>query len=278
MKTSWAFLGLAGLLGALGATVAHAPASWLASAVASATSQRLLLADARGSVWAGSAMPVLTGGPGSQDAAALPGRLNWQLGLGRQGLAMNLQQACCIQGQLTVLVGPRWGGVKLSLPDTHTAATGAAPTPSAPATAQVLGQWPAAWLAGLGTPFNTLQLGGWFSLSSQALVLENGANGWHMQGQAALSLFEVSSRVSTLPVLGSWRLGITAGQAGASPQLRLSTERGPLQLQGQGVWAANGRLRFRGDARAEPGTEAALNNLLNIIGRRQGKLAVITIG
>jgi general secretion pathway protein N len=225
---------------------------------------------------------VLTGGPGSQDAAALPGRLHWQLGLGSQGLAMRLQQACCLQGPLTVLVAPRWGGVKLSLPDASTGAAGAAP-----AAAQVLGQWPAAWLAGLGTPFNTLQLGGWFSLSSQALVLESGPGGWQMQGQAALSLFEVSSRVSTLPVLGSWRLGITAGQSGqggqsgqsgTSPQLRLSTERGPLQLQGQGEWAANGRLRFRGDARAEPGTEAALNNLLNIIGRRQGKLAVITIG
>ena len=38
-----------------------------------ATGQRLLLADARGTVWNGSAVPVLTGGPDSRDAAALPG-------------------------------------------------------------------------------------------------------------------------------------------------------------------------------------------------------------
>ena len=46
------------LLGGLLALVALAPAAWLADAVAGASEQRLLLADARGTVWAGSAVPV----------------------------------------------------------------------------------------------------------------------------------------------------------------------------------------------------------------------------
>jgi general secretion pathway protein N len=50
-----------------------------------------------------------------------------------------------------------------------------------------------------------------------------------------------------------------------------------LQLGGSGQWAA-GRLRFKGQASAEPGSEPALNNLLNIIGRRQGALSLISIG
>jgi general secretion pathway protein N len=49
-----------------------------------------------------------------------------------------------------------------------------------------------------------------------------------------------------------------------------------LQLSGQGEWAP--RLRFRGQASATPEAEAALANLLNIIGRRQGAVSLISIG
>ena len=80
----WAALGV--LLGGLVAGLVFAPASWLASGLSGATGQRLLLADARGTVWHGSAVLVLTGGEGSNDASALPGRLHWTLGL--DGLAL----------------------------------------------------------------------------------------------------------------------------------------------------------------------------------------------
>ena len=39
-----------------------------------------------------------------------------------------------------------------------------------------------------------------------------------------------------------------------------------------------GRLRFRGDARAAPGNETALANLLSIIGRREGTRSLLTFG
>ena len=72
----------------------------------------------------------------------------------------------------------------------------------------------------------------------------------------------------------SWR------EAGGSAALNLATLQGPLLLSGQGQWggASGAALRFRGEARAEPGAESALNNLLNVIGRRQGALSVLTIG
>jgi general secretion pathway protein N len=38
------------------------------------------------------------------------------------------------------------------------------------------------------------------------------------------------------------------------------------------------KFRFSGQASAAAGAEAALNNLLNIIGRRQGARSVISIG
>jgi general secretion pathway protein N len=88
----------------------------------------------------------------------------------------------------------------------------------------------------------------------------------------------MASRISTLDELGSYRV-VIAGDAerGDSTSLQLSTLRGALQLSGSGQWVAS-RFRFQGQARAAPGSEAALNNLLNIIGRRQGALSVISIG
>ena len=56
---------------------------------------------------------------------------------------------------------------------------------------------------------------------------------------------------------------------------------GALLLDGSGEWSgpdASARLRFSGTAAAAPGAEAALGGLLNIIGRRQGALSVISIG
>jgi hypothetical protein len=71
LKTlGWGLIGT--VAGAVLALAAYAPAAWLARAAASATSERLLLADARGTVWQGSAVVVLTGGAGSRDASALP--------------------------------------------------------------------------------------------------------------------------------------------------------------------------------------------------------------
>jgi general secretion pathway protein N len=252
-------LGAAGALaGAVAALIGFAPAAWLAAAVAGATDDRLLLADARGSVWAGSAVPVLTGGPGSRDASALPGRLTWSLALDGLGLALRARQACCIPGELRLRIEPGIGRVVVRLP-----ASGGA-----------LAQWPASWLAGLGTPFNTLQFTGTMTLSSGGLVAERAAGRWRLAGEATLVFESLSSRLSPLPVLGTYRLALSGGDVA---RIVLATQDGPLRLSGNGEWAASG-LRFRGQAQAAPGSEAALGNLLNLIGRRQGTLSVLSIG
>jgi len=261
VPTRIALIGVA--VGALLALLCFAPAAWLARAVASATDQHLLLADARGSIWSGSAVPVLTGGPGSRDASALPGRLAWSLGLhlgtGGPALTVHARQACCIQGELQLRVRPGLGTLKLTLP---------------PSTG-VVGQWPAAWLIGLGTPFNTMQLAGTLRLSSaNGLEFETARGRWLLGGSAALVMDEMSSPVTTLPTLGSYRLDLTGG---AITKLVLSTLAGPLRLSGSGQFTAGG-VRFRGEARADAGSENALNNLLNIIGRRHGAVAVLSIG
>ena len=64
---------------------------------------------------------------------------------------------------------------------------------------------------------------------------------------------------------------------GPVPSLQLDTIEGALQLKGSGSWVGS-RLRFTGEASAAPDREAALANLLNIIGRRNGSRSLITVG
>jgi general secretion pathway protein N len=141
-----------------------------------------------------------------------------------------------------------------------------------------LGEWPAAWLSGLGAPWNTLQLGGSMRLSSPGLNLESASGRWRVSGQAELQLNNVSSRVSTLDRLGSYRLQLQGSNAGGTDAtFTLSTLDGALLLSGSGQWTGS-NFRFRGQAEAAPGFESALDNLLNILGRRRGALSILSIG
>lgn len=256
----WAIWGA--LCGALVALVVFAPAAWLAGGLASATQGRVVLADARGSIWSGSAVAVLTGGAGSRDARALPGRLGWTLRPTLGGLHLALVHACCINGSARLSVQPRLSGTTLKLEGGE----------------GWIGQWPAQWLAGLGTPWNTLQLGGALRLTSPGgITLRQAGGRWQAEGTAALDLLDLSSRVSTLDRLGSYRLTLVSDAADAgTARIDLRTTDGALQLSGSGQIGSAG-LRFRGEASAA-GDPAPLQNLLNIIGRRDGARSVIAIG
>ena len=223
-----------------------------------------MLSDARGTVWSGSAVPVLTGGAGSRDASALPGRLQWRVGIDGWSAVLHLRHACCLVGEQRLRIVPGLGRMRLEL------------LPSG--SGGPLGQWPASWLSGLGTPWNTLQLSGALQLASPGVVIESVSGRWIFSGRADLDLHSLASRISTLDVLGSYRLTLAGdGAQREGTSILLSTIDGALQLSGSGQITA-GRVRFRGQAGAALGAEAALNNLLNIIGRRQGAHAAISIG
>ncbi len=256
----WAIGGA--VVGALVALIVFAPAAWLAGVVDSTTRQRLLLADARGSVWSGSAVAVLTGGAGSRDASALPGRIHWTLRPSGLGLELQLQHACCLNGVVAIRVRPGFGRTEFTL----------APR------AGWIGQWPTAFLGGLGTPWNTMELGGSVRLASNGMRIESVQGRWIVDGRADVDLIDVSSSLTTLESLGSYRLSLSgdATNPGFS-LLSLTTLDGALQLSGNGTLGPAG-LRFRGEASAREAEERALSNLLNIIGRRDGARSVISIG
>lgn len=255
----WAIAGA--LFGVLAGAVLFAPAAWLAQAVATATDQRLVLSDARGTIWSGSAVPVLTGGADSRDASFLPGRLEWTLSPRLYGVELAARQECCLSGPLLIQIRPGLGRVRATL----------APTAGA------VGQWPSAWLGGLGTPWNTLQLGGSFRLATPGVTIESVEGRWRLDGRLDLELEGVSSRLTTLETLGNYKVTLSGSGANSATLLSLSTQDGPLQLTGSGTWGPGG-VKFRGEARSATVDEAALSNLLNIIGRRDGARSIISIG
>src|SRR5450756_1439026 len=89
-------------------------ARWLTTALQQGLSGRIVLEDARGTVWNGSARLTLTGGAGSTDAATLPGRLAWLIRPTWSGLRADLNADCCMQQAWHLNLQPRWAGAKLA--------------------------------------------------------------------------------------------------------------------------------------------------------------------
>lgn len=253
----WAVLGA--LLGLAFTMVVFAPARWLAHGLAQASGARVQLLQASGTVWNGSAQLTLGSGGGSQTPTALPGRIQWRLSPSLRGLQIALQAECCLPQAWIWTLTPGWNRMQLQLSDQSLA------QPSL---------WPGALLTGLGTPWNTLQMQGTLALSTQQLAVQWSAGRWHLSGHAQLDVRNVSTSLSTLKPMGSYRLALAGG---ASPTLQLSTLEGSLNLSGSGRWVG-GNLRFEGEASAAPERADALDNLLNIIGRREGARSIITVG
>ncbi|MFM6985724.1 MAG: type II secretion system protein N [Hydrogenophaga sp.] len=258
--TRLAWLGL--VLGLLMAVLLFAPARWLADALTQVSGQRLQLVNARGTVWSGQADLLLTGGDGSRGETVLPQGVRWRLrpAWADAGPAaqIDIEAPCCTSQALQLTVRPGWQRLQLTL----------APFQS---------QWPTDLLTGLGTPWNTLRFEGRLQLASPGLTLQWSAGRSRLQGALELQVHDLTSRLSTVRPLGSYRCSLDAPAGSDGATLSLHTLSGDLQVQGQGQWTA-GRLHFRGEASALPGREAALANLLNIVGRRQGERSLLSVG
>ncbi len=274
-STRWAWMGAG--LGLTLALITQAPAHWLTQVIEQASDERMLLQDPQGTVWNGSAQWVLNEGrlniASSADLArpanttSLPTRVTWQLGprvdLANMRLALSatIASACCTPQPVRVDVSPMWRGLRVQVSD-HTS------------------NWPASWLVGLGAPWNTIQPEGRMQLrttqlqwTQQAGQQQNPSQG-QLQGQAELQMQQLSTRLSTLRPLGSYRIRV---QGGDTMAITLDTVEGSLRLTGSGQ-LLNGRVRFNGEASAAPDAEAALSNLLNILGQRQGTKSILKMG
>lgn len=249
-------------LGLLVALLLFAPARWLAHAVTQASGQQLQLVNASGTVWRGQADLLFTGGAGSRSQTALSGGLRWQLtprlSAGTPALQLSLNAPCCTPEPLSLWLRPGLSGGELQLDASSS-------------------QWPADLLMGLGTPWNTLRLQGLLAVQTQGLTVRLTQGRTALQGAVVVDARDMASRLSTLRPLGSYRLQLQSGGDGRTATLKLDTLQGDLLLSGSGQWVG-GRLRFTGEAQATPAREAALSNLLNIMGQRQGARSVFRVG
>jgi general secretion pathway protein N len=219
------------------------PAAWITPQFGKQTRGHINLVDPAGSLWHGSATLMLAAGSDMSAATLLPGRIEWHtafwpLFTGRVRMVMRHSEA---------------------MPDPITvdaALRGATVTPGAMAV-------PASLLSGLGAPFNTLDLQGdvrlawsdWRSFNHEAF------------GQMTVTLNDVSSRVSLVKPLGSYRLLFQA--QGESSTLDLTTLKGPLMLTGNGS-VSSVSTSFHGTASAVPEAHDNLAGLLNVLGRPSG--------
>lgn len=265
VHVAWLWPVLGAVAGVLLALVGFFPAAWVTGWMGSASGQRVLLANAEGTLWNGSAVVVLTGGEGSRDAVALPGRLNWRLRPGWQraspesalgpAMVIHLEHSCCLRRPLRAVAQREPGGTVLRIEELDW-------------------QGPVALLRGWGTPWNTLGFEGGLRLRGRDIQLKpRHPGGVALVGNIVFDAESVSSRISTVRPLGSYRMVVDSRER-EGLQLALSTREGAaLQLSGQGQ-IVGGQLRFEGSARAAPERREALGNVLNLIGNRNGPVAL----
>jgi general secretion pathway protein N len=97
-----------------------------------------------------------------------------------------------------------------------------------------------------------------------------------IRGTLTLELSDVTSAMSPVRPLGSWRLAVRA--AGESAALSMDTLAGPVHLEGDGQWNTRGGLKLRLAAWPDPLMQTVLTPLLNLIGPREGGRTIIRLG
>ena len=249
----------------------NAPANWLAESVARRTGGVVLLADADGTIWSGSAVlalgaaagpangPAGSAVPGTATRFALPGRITWALEWG-PGLApvLHLKHDGVLQQAMAVRYAN--GGLIVD-----------------PGTAML----PASLLELAGPPLNTLRPEGRCTVQWQTLAIDGAGD---VIGSGTLRIEGFALALSPVRPLGNYRVDWAATAQGLTWQL--STESGPLELVGNGS-VGSGRADARGaqvrvvartSADASVPVAGQLAPLLDMIGRRGTNEAVIETG
>jgi len=215
-----------------------APASLLGLAIQHASGERLSLANCRGTIWRGSATPVLH----TDQKSAIPLQtLYWQIRL--QAL---------LKGRISA-------GLSWDNPGSATPIELALDRQSVTLKHVVL-NFPAEILGELSPYLKPAQLGGNLTLESPQLTY----SGNRLQGRATAHWHQAGSAMSAVHPLGDYRIDIEAAQGNL--RAVLTTRNGALLLDGQGSWSPGQKFHFNGTARATPESQDMLAELLQHLG------------
>lgn len=218
--------------------LATAPASLLDSYLQNVSHGRLVLADAAGTIWSGSATPALR--PQSGYFAAL------------QPLRWDVAVLPLLGGTLKARL--QWGNPPSAPPMDMLVSFGRAEMSNARLFL------PAKIIEEVSPMLKPAQFRGQLRIQSEKVVFSKGG----IEGSATVDWQQAGSLLSGAGPLGDYRL--TLNGAGERIQIVLSTTSGKLLLDGQGNWSVARGLEFRGRAQASQGNQEALAELLRNLG------------
>lgn len=240
--------------------ISMAPASWVAHAVAHISKSRVLMAHPRGWWHDGAALLMLASGSGGAEATYWPQRISWRVrpvdGLTAVRVTAHVPDA-----------GPPIEAT-LSLWPPGSRLSGR------------IGPWrghlPLTALAGLGAPFNTLNLQGEAQIDLTQVQIPPA----QYQPRAAphdvlVTVHGLRSALAQGVELGDYVLNGSLARHEQDNQLPLAfnlhTLRGALNLSGNGRCQVRGQVlcNFAGKAYARGQDEALLGNLIGLLGKTQ---------
>ena len=294
---------LGSLFGILLGAIYFAPAAWLGVVLESVSHKHLSLAQARGTMWSGSGVLLInsvetrfSNSPAQRDLgnsnslnengagfsskgahlyiaspfkwqigwvwsgvssnsapSSLPNQSNPSTSPAHSGLALSVENLCCTQSPWVLMYRPAWtdiqeGAFTTELLDSQIS-------------------FPAQWLSALGVPWNTVDPKGILNFETRNASIKGYLfrdKAPVFQGLAELTLKDLSSRLSPLSPLGTYKVKLYSQHSSgngspsnpeltsAMPDLYISLEttQGRLELSGEGKWS-NKHLYFNGLAKAQ---------------------------
>ncbi len=221
--------------------VVTAPASLLGRVAAQASNGRVEFANTQGTIWHGSANPVLHQRSGGLVTLST---LHWNAVLPALLTGKFLVQLNWDDGAQTAPMDISVSAKQIELRQAHI-------------------PLPAVLLDEVSDFLKPAQLRGQVVLRSDLLLISRqGA-----QGTATADWMNASSLLSNISPLGNYHFTFSSSSAGVD--ITLNTASGALILKGQGHLAPSSGLDFRGTAEAEKGKEDALRELLGHLGPEQ---------
>lgn len=236
----WTLYGLV----AIGTGIVNLPASLVGKALEHTSQQRIRMLYSQGTIWHGQ-LNVSIQGP--KHTIAIPNPIEWRIHLWP---SQSWPRLTLTHTQLTQPLEIAW---------TH-------------------GQWsirkgslqlPAAWLSALGAPFNTIRPEGVLLWSWENWDAEKNLNIQCMWRDA-------QSALSNIRPLGEYTMTLS-GSRNHPVQITISTQQGPLILEGQGTWDPKHRFSLTGFASAHPKDQIALQGLMSQLGKQEGNRYRLTL-
>ena len=218
--------------------IVAAPATLLARLVEGSSNGQFALANASGTVWQGSATPVIRQRSGNFLALE---KLHWDIAL-----------LPLFTGK--IITRMRWDNVEQGLPMVATVSLDQIELRNAviPLQAVILGE--------LSPMLQPVQLSGKIQIKSDQFTFSKSG----INGNAIADWTNAGSVLSSVNPLGSYRINLAG--AGGQLDVTLMTTSGVLLLEGKGNFTRNQGLKFQATARATADSKGSLDELLRNFG------------